>query len=205
MSDKREAKKAALRTHLLEATTQQICQKGVEEIRARDIAKHVGCAVGSLYTAFEDLDDLILHVNSQTLQKLDEALTKGRPNQASPQTCMEKLACDYLDFASTHYRLWTALFDHKWPEGKAVPQWHLDNQQKLFLQIAGPLKELLPKADQDHLLLEARTFFAAIHGIITLSLQERYAAVDKTILKQQIIKFTHLILSGLQTQEDLKP
>jgi AcrR family transcriptional regulator len=200
MSDKRQAKKEALRTRLLEVTTEQMRQNGIEDLRARDIAKEAGCAVGSLYTTFEDLDDLILHINSNTLQSLGAALALGQQEIDEPATRMEKLACDYLDFALQNYRLWRAVFDHKWPEEKPVPQWHLDNQHQLFLKIAAPLNELLPGADEELLLLEARTLFAAIHGIITLSLEERYAAVQKAILKHQIIKFTKLIIAGLRAQ-----
>jgi len=37
---------------------------------ARDIANDAKCALGSLYTAFHDIDELILHVNSMTLTAL---------------------------------------------------------------------------------------------------------------------------------------
>ncbi|TIW14977.1 MAG: hypothetical protein E5V70_05110 [Mesorhizobium sp.] len=39
-------------------------------MRARDITADAGCALGALYTAFADLDKLILHVNSATLARL---------------------------------------------------------------------------------------------------------------------------------------
>lgn len=42
--------------------------------KARNVTADAGCALGALYTAFEDLDRLILQVNARILARLGAAL-----------------------------------------------------------------------------------------------------------------------------------
>ena len=64
MTTKRDARREDLKGRLIEAAQARIQSSGLAGLRARDITADAGCALGALYTAFADLDDLILHVNS---------------------------------------------------------------------------------------------------------------------------------------------
>ena len=56
---KREVKKAELRERLIQAARSRIRENGLSGLRARDITADAGCALGALYTAFEDIDTLV--------------------------------------------------------------------------------------------------------------------------------------------------
>jgi AcrR family transcriptional regulator len=45
-------------------------REGLRGLRARQIARDIGYTIGTLYNLFEDLDDLILHLNGETLDAL---------------------------------------------------------------------------------------------------------------------------------------
>ena len=63
-----------MRERVLEAAEAVISTKGLAGLKARDIAARAGCALGAIYTVFEDLDELILGVNQRTLARLEAAL-----------------------------------------------------------------------------------------------------------------------------------
>jgi len=66
-----------LRERLLEAARAAINARGLSGLKARDLAAETGCALGAIYTAFDDLDELILRVNVLGAA-LDAALAKLR-------------------------------------------------------------------------------------------------------------------------------
>ncbi|WP_108819297.1 TetR/AcrR family transcriptional regulator [Pseudovibrio sp. Alg231-02] len=197
MIGKREAKKAAMREKLLSITRQHVVQHGLANIRARDITAEAGCALGSLYTAFDDLDDLIIQVNSQTLQELGERITQSVQAKDTPADVLVTAAVAYMEFAYENRNLWEALFDHKMKEGIPVPEWHLQEHLVLFKNIAEPLGVLRSDLPPEELATQAKTLFAAIHGNVLLSVQGRFIAVEKEALKLQIVNLTQIIIKGM--------
>ena len=120
MTGKRELKKEDLKKRLFDAALKQITKDGLPNLRARDLAKEAGCALGSVYTAYKDLDELILEVNSYTLSLLDDELSARISAGEEPLQRLETLAKGYLSFVKNHHTLWLALFDHKLPNGKSI-------------------------------------------------------------------------------------
>ena len=144
MTAKRDAKREDLRGRLIEAAQARIQASGLAGLRARDITADAGCALGALYTAFADLDELILHVNSITLARLGEALQQEATGAAEPGARLKALAKAYLGFARDNRMAWKALFEHRMAPGVAVPEWHLAEHAVLIQHLVEPLAQLLP-------------------------------------------------------------
>lgn len=195
---KRETKKLELKENLLQAARNRIKDNGLAGLRARDITADAGCALGGLYTAYDDIDNLVLHVNSITLNTLGQALKGIADKEKDPVKRLIKLAQGYLKFACDNHNLWSALFDHKMPEGVPVPEWHLIEHAVLFEQIAMPLAQLNPKLDKDELTTLARSMFAAVHGIVSISLQDRFIAVPRKELDTQLTQFVEFLIKGFE-------
>ena len=87
-----------LRQALIEAAERIIDERGLAALRARDLAEAAGCAVGAIYTAFPDLDSLILEVNRRTLIRFEEGI-KSDADDVAPGEALVQLAMDYLAFA----------------------------------------------------------------------------------------------------------
>ena len=62
-----------LRDALIDAAERTLETQGLRALRARDLAAEVGCAVGAIYNAVADLDELIYAVNARTLAALADA------------------------------------------------------------------------------------------------------------------------------------
>jgi AcrR family transcriptional regulator len=71
---KRDATRDNLRLRLIDAAEARIAEAGLSNLTAREVTKAASCALGALYTAFEDIDRLILQVNSRTLARLGQEL-----------------------------------------------------------------------------------------------------------------------------------
>ena len=189
MAGKREEVRADLTRRLLQAATARIEKHGFAGLRARDITRDADCGLGTIYKCFADLDDLIIHVNSGTLAKLHEALRTSIAGVAAPVEVLKALAFAYLEFARSNQNLWLALFVHKLPEGEAIPEWHVAENTALLQFIAGAVQKLEPDLDGEALSARARTYFAAVHGIVLISLQGRFVSLSGDVLEAELDGF----------------
>jgi len=96
--------------------------------------------------SFPDLDALILAVSARTLAHLDAPSGAGprSTDRAGRGRCgrprgvaWSDLALAYLDFAHARRASWRALFGHRLPEGRSVPEWLVADQSRLFGKVEG--------------------------------------------------------------------
>ena len=200
MAGKREEKREGVKAALIEAARTRISMHGLAGLRARDVTADAGVALGSLYNAFQDLDELVLHVNSITLGQLGAALGDAAMSAGGPEDRLRALARGYLHFALENRTLWAALFEHRMPEGRAVPDWHLAEHAVLFRHIVEPLAQLEPDLPEEQLILRARTAFAAVHGIVAISIEERFIGLPKDQLEAELDRFTALLAAGVKAR-----
>jgi AcrR family transcriptional regulator len=192
---------AALRERLIDAAERSIAANGLAGLRARDLAREAGCAVGTIYNVFADLDDLILCVGLRTLTMLDAVLAAvrlARPD-GSPEDAagdLVRLALAYLEFAAEHTVRWRALFEHRMSEDRPLPQWFVDQQHALFAQVERPLVTVLPELDPDARRTLARTLFSAVHGIAALGLEEKLVSLPFGDLRDQLAATVRAITAG---------
>ncbi|MGL4487985.1 MAG: TetR/AcrR family transcriptional regulator [Rhizobiaceae bacterium] len=197
MTDKRAAKREDLRDRLMVSAEVRIAQFGLKELRARDVTSDAGCALGALYLAFEDLDALVLEVNARTLRHLDAVMNEALLAAENPGAEMHILARTYLSFARENTNLWWALFLFHMSNQRKVPDWFSQEQAMLLTQIIRPLAKLQPDMSQDQLMVRARTLFAAVHGIVSVSLENRFVGVPLETLDGELERFIDLMLAGL--------
>lgn len=174
---------------------------GLGDLRARDIAKDAGCGLGTIYKCFADLDDLVMRVNAGTLGKLDRALDEAVREVEAPEDQLQAMAAAYLDFALSHGRLWSALFEHYPQEGRVGPDWYLSLHEQLLRYIRGPLAILQPSLGDDALDVRMRSIFASVHGVVMLSLEGRFIGVRQTGLHEELRDFVDLLIQGTKAIE----
>lgn len=198
METARSARRGELRAKLVEVAQARIEAGGLKTLRARDVTADAGIALGGLYNAFEDLDDLVLHVNSRTLARLDAVIRQAvAAAGGDPAARLTALALAYLGFASGNRELWSALFEHRQPEGRPVPDWHGAELAALFDWIAEPVARLQPDLSAEQLALASRTLFAAVHGIVAISLEERLVGLAPEVLEAQLVRFVETHVAGM--------
>lgn len=201
MGNNREERRAELQHRLIDAAEAQIATQGLAGLKAREVTAEAGCALGALYTAFEDLDRLVLQVNSRTLARMGTALREAAAAAGEdPEAVLQALAATYTDFALAHRRLWLALFEHRLPEGVEMPDWHRREHEVLITVIVPPLAKLRPDLDLAALTLRARTVFAATHGVVALALQGRFVGVPVELLRSEVAALVETMARGARQE-----
>lgn len=203
MSVKSEERREKLRLDLIESAERHIADHGLAGLKARTLARDVGCALGAIYNVFPDMDALTIAVNSRTLARLDREIAKFTnvvDQQDAPEETMVGLALAYLQFASDHTNLWSALFDFGMQSNKPTPDWHLDEHLRLIGYIVDVLNKISPSISEDRVWTLARALFSAVHGIVQLGLEERYLAVPRAELQQQIRLIVRAVTHGIRQE-----
>jgi AcrR family transcriptional regulator len=192
------ARRRKLRDSLIDAAEHTIASEGLRGMKARELALKVGCAVGAIYNVFDDLDDLIFAVNALTLEQLEKAVAgdKSDPQPDAIKT-LTHLALAYTDYAAAHTRRWRALFDHRLPEGRAIPTWYKTNLARLFVYIEEPLRKLAPSLSPERRALIARSMFSAVHGVVLIGLEEKLQSIPLATLREQAVLMVEAIARGL--------
>ncbi|WP_291694926.1 TetR/AcrR family transcriptional regulator [Bradyrhizobium sp.] len=180
---------------MLETARGIIAAKGLRSLKVRDVAEAADCSIGSVYNEFGDFDGLILTVNRETVQALSRRLVAVPGDDPIRQ--LHGFAETYLDFAVANANLLRSLFEHRMEDDRPFPEDILGMVMQAFALMYEPLRRLMPNRDPEEIALQARMMFSAVHGIISLGLEERMVAVPPERLRGQIAQFVDTYLSGL--------
>jgi AcrR family transcriptional regulator len=191
----RGQKKSRRRALILAIARGLISSKGLRSLKVRDIAEAADCSIGSVYNEFGDFDGVILTVNRETVQALTARLL-AVPKE-DPVRQLHGLAATYLEFASEHANLLRSLFEHRMEQDRPFPEDILIMVMDAFALMHEPLVRLMPDRDPEEVALLSRMMFSAVHGIISLGLEERMVAVPPERLRQQVAQFVDTYLRGL--------
>jgi AcrR family transcriptional regulator len=141
--------------------------EGLRGLTVRRIAGRIGYAPGTLYNLFENLDDLILHLNGETLDALYQSLA-DTPLDDDPEAATHRLAAGYICFTRAHRNLWNILFEHHLPEGEELPDWHHEKIRRLLELVEWALAPLFPPGQDAEKHHSARVLWSSVHGICSL-------------------------------------
>jgi len=191
-------KKQELLTRVIDVAEAEVARNGAGGLKARDIAREAEVALGSIYTVVADMDDVVTHVNSRTLRRLGAVLRDAVPEHGSAVVAMHALAAGYVSFALDNLNLWTAIFTQTLPPGKSYPDWHKADYPPLIEQIIAPLSELRPDLHGDALSLRARTLFASVHGVVSMSVFGRFVGVPPEALHAEVDALVDAMTRGLE-------
>jgi AcrR family transcriptional regulator len=190
---------------LIDAAEAAIARGGLAGLKAREIAREAGCALGAIYNLVEDMDELVLRVGSRTLARLDEALVSaGRRELKTPEHAVERLvaiAVAYGRFAGANRNLWRTLFEHQMADGKPPPDWAIEEQMRLFDHAVTPLRVLTPKASDTEVLMMSRTLFAAVHGVVLFGVEGKMISVPHEALERTVAQFVRVACAGVRVAE----
>ena len=188
MARKTADRRERLRETLTDIAEARVREGGIDALRARDLAKEAGCAVGAIYNVFDDMTGLVLAVNGRTFRRVGIAVSTrvDAVSDAPPVDRLITMAKAYLAFAAENPRLWRGLFDVEMSVEKDVPRWYLDELGRLFSIIAGPLTELHPDKTAAEIDLMTRALFSSVHGIVLLGLERRISGVPLEKIEDQI-------------------
>ncbi|MBS0352221.1 MAG: TetR/AcrR family transcriptional regulator [Proteobacteria bacterium] len=141
--------------------------QGIAEFSIRNVARHIGYTVGTLYNVFEDFDDLVLQLNGQTMDEMLKVMEK--------ESDIYQLTHAYIDFALQHAPEWSLLFEYK-GDNKIRPAWYQKKINALFKLVEQALMPLLG-CSSEKAALAAKVFGAGLYGICTLSISGKVSSI----------------------------
>ncbi len=194
-----------MRAKMLGIAKRVVAEEGLGALQARRVADEAGCAVGTIYNVFKNLDNLIIETNSATLSDLGASLVAVAQQGADIQGAgavaerLQALGLAYLDFAVSQNKSWRAVFDHHMAPGNPVPDWYRLKQAQLFALVEGVLGEVI--ADENSRSRAARALFSAVHGVVMLSLAGTLGPTDRSETEAQVRFIVRAVAEGVAHAE----
>jgi AcrR family transcriptional regulator len=186
-----------LRELIIKETTHLLERDGLEGLSAREIAKRVGYSPGTLYNVFENLDDLLLTIEARLLDRLSQHLAET-DQTGPPRERLRRLMAAYYGFTQEQPKLWNLLTEHRMPAGRTVPDWYQEKLEKPLQPIEDALTPIIGSDSPGLPKRAARTLWARVHGITSLSTANKLANITARADRGMVDDFLTTYLDGLE-------
>ncbi len=196
MARRADHSREQLKALAIKTTQEFITEHGVAALSARKITGKMGYTIGTLYQVFADVDDLLLHVNAETLDGLRAHIETQRA--ASPQQGalrLRQLASLYVEYTNQHPQLWQALLHYRWAEDKQPPVWYQEKVSGLLGIVEKVLQEQVTTDVSRH----ARILWAGLQGISTLYSNRKFAVTGGGSLSDLVEAFVMTYVQGMRS------
>lgn len=183
-----------LRELILEAARKIVVEKGFREASAREIAREIGYAPGTLYNMYRNLDEIMLLVECRVLDELDEQLAKATAGSKGVDA-LRRFAASYAEFAYSNPQLWDLVREHHPATRAGSPDWYLAKLNGPRKRLENLIAEVMPADEQGSISRTAHLVWASIHGILSVTLTPKYGVVSlpsaksmaETAIVQQLV------------------
>ena len=172
MARRSDHSREELREMALSAAERIVAERGYEGLSARKVATEIGYTVGTLYLVFENIDDLILHINARTLDRLHSRMAELEASKLEPGDYLERLGEVYIRFADEDPHRWAMIFEHRLADGREVPAWYHEKVMRMFALVESGLEPLAGKRPREEITQAARALWGGVHGICILALTD---------------------------------
>ncbi len=170
MARRSDHSREELREMAITAVEHIVVEQGYEGLSARKVAAAIGYTVGTLYLVFENLDDLVLHVNARTLDRLHARLSESQAHCVDATDCLLQLGQVYIRFADEDPHRWAMVFKHRFSQGQVVPAWYQEKIARMFALVEEGLEPLSEQHTHDEITQASRALWGGVHGICILAL-----------------------------------
>lgn len=140
-----------------------VMAEGPSALSARNVAKLIGYAPGTLYNLFENIDGLAAAVNSTSLYAFAETIRTILRDTTKPKKRLRKIAQAYLDFQAAEPHLWALLFatpiQNESESYKVAIHLVFDQVTEVMLEFSG---------DEQAARQNAKILWSTLHGICLL-------------------------------------
>ena len=177
MARRSDHSREEIRGMALMAAERIVVEQGYEGLSARKVAAAIGYTVGTLYLVFENLDDLILHINARTLDRLHARMTELQANSGDASDYLLQLGEVYIRFADDDPHRWAMVFEHRFSDDRVVPAWYQEKIARMFAMVEEGLEPLANDRPQQEITQAARALWGGVHGICILALTENLGIV----------------------------
>jgi len=154
----------------ISAAAEHVELEGFQSLTARKVASKIGYTVGTLYHVFRNFDDLVIHLNAQTIDEMAALIQQQTRRKRNPEVRIRAMAEFYVQFATDHPDRWRLVFEHQAPRGLPTPVQMKERRDVMFEMVADNLAEISPRRSTQEIDHTATALWSGIHGICILAL-----------------------------------
>jgi AcrR family transcriptional regulator len=151
---------------------------GYERFSAREVAKRAGYTIGTIYNLFQNLDQLMVALNTRTFAQWMAVLIAGFDQAGADRVAA--LVAGYFEFARHHPNLWMAIYDHRLPPGETLPATYLQQRAQLTGLVEIEVAGVLPGHTHEAIAALTRSLLATVHGHCFFELNGTFAVLGET-------------------------
>jgi AcrR family transcriptional regulator len=188
---------AELADMIVKTASAIVTKDGLAKLSTRKIAAEIGYTVGTLYNIFQNMDDILIHVNGVTLDKLLKCL-KSVIKKSPSNTVVENLANAYINFGIENYNTWSLLFEYRFQDGQVFPRWYREKIESIFDLVRQALKANIPDIKDEVLKESIMVLWAGIHGICILVVKGKLSRTGVESHEAMMMNFVNNYLSGVK-------
>lgn len=184
---------------ILDAARTIIEAEGLGKLSAREIAREIGYAPGTLYNMFENLDEIILHVEGLVLADLDQHL-EARTGQAIGAEGVRAFARAYIEFARANPLLWSLIDEYPLEAGAELPTWYVERITAPIRRLEASLAPLLTQSDPAVVRQSTAAVWSFVHGWATHTISRKLSCAVPASSAGALEHLIDTYLAGLSQQ-----
>ena len=190
-----------IRDMILNAAETIVMEHGLKGLSTRKVTSDIGYTVGTLYLVFENLDDLVTHINARTLNRLYLLLTDDEMKDLSQRERLFRLGQIYVNFAYADPHRWALIYEQRYSKDDEIPGWYKKSIQKVFTIVEKTLKPLAPTRTDSEITQAASSLWAGIYGICMLGITQKLNCSDKEYVLGLVKYLTSNFLKGFSDRK----
>lgn len=199
MARKKEYDLEHLKEGILNAAREIAVKKGYHELNVRDIATAVGCSIGTIYNAFKNIYDIVLHINGETLDLLKETLERELKKSKERVNKGKAIGKIYISFTRNYLSLWNLLFEYQHPQNEPLPRWYQNKIDHMFSILETNIAPQF-SGDKKKLRRMTRALWAGLHGICVLEVGGKLKTTKSETPEKLWDALYKLYLAGVKMQ-----
>lgn len=185
----------------LKAAREIVTRDGLQALTARRVAEAIGYSPGTLYNVFDDLDDLIIHLNGRTLDELYAYLSPAA-DVDEPSDDLKLLLERYLGYLDNYRNLFNVLIEYRLPDSRILPDWYMAKLQRLLGLLESALSPFFPPEEQSAAARAAEVLWASLHGICSLSDADKLQLVSDQNVREMAEMLIACFTAGLRQMSE---
>jgi len=155
-----------------------MAEVGYARFSGREVAKRAGYSVGTIYNVFGSLEGLLAAINTHTF-----GLWAARLEQEMADNSADRIASlvrGYFGFALDNPNCWSAIYEHKLPQGAQLSEKDMEGRARLTQIVENEVAAALPADTAIDIARYARSLIAGVHGHCSYVVSGSFALLDET-------------------------
>lgn len=179
--------KIELQELILQAAYELINKGGFQSITARNIAAKIGYTPGTLYHAFENLDDILIHLKSKALDKFILFFDDYFSNK---KFTIEDFIKFYIEYCNKFQQDWS-LLSEKHLEKNSLPAWYQEKISNTFKYLVTHVSSFTG-TDLKKSVMITKLVWSSCQGLCSLSTAGKLELIDEKDLESLCSEFSRM-------------